>query len=571
MGGCGLRKFFKKREIETQSPVAVSKSYIPVLCALSILQCWFLLSLTSPLRSEPELRFHHAAVTAFSADLMTTLTSLLNRISSEHEQPGLHMATFVGVRGAAILAIIQPAISILRTLLTLLIKCRDTGFRDLSAVGALLRTHTLLSAVPVCSLYHEQADKALEELILTLLAFTQPNVDLSKNNMGKSAWSLMVGEVVRNVTSSPQTYLSGLTLLSSLLPLPAPSSPEAQAVSTGRKLWSAHLHPLSDNLTSMIGTLAGLSHPPVISALQQLCQQLASLAPPTARLVVSGVVNALGKLGEGDQQVEVGLMQFLAWCLVQPALKAVFCDLMLEERTGVVSCLQRCLLNSSTSPSLPAAQLHCVQAIKSLLDPSITLRDGGEDSEVVLADSLPDKESLAAFFELLVSHLGTDSTWACVEYTLETIKFALGNSYTLALLQTTQLSSTTRPCYASLLRRLAVELGPDQESVMSCLATTLRLITSLSTCLTATDLALVLMWSSPEDSPSEAAERRRTHPLAVLSNRLKEEGGEKEELAAVMVSFQIQTDKKKLTAVSMMMCSRSISPFLRACCQLWSP
>ena len=116
-----------------------------------------------------------------------------------------------------------------------------------------------------------------------------------------------------------------------------------------------------------------------------------------------------------------------------------------------------------------------------------------------------------------------------------------------------------------------MELGPDQESVMSCLATTLRLITSLSTCLTATDLALVLMWSSPEDSPSEAAERRRTHPLAVLSNRLKEEGGEKEELAAVMVSFQIQTDKKKLTAVSMMMCSRSISPFLRACCQLWSP
>ena len=154
-----------------------------------------------------------------------------------------------------------------------------------------------------------------------------------------------------------------------------------------------------------------------------------------------------------------------------------------------------------------------------------------------MADSLPDKESLAAFFELLVSHLGTDSTWACVESALETIKFALGNSYTLALLQITQLNLSTRPCYASLLRRLAVELGSDQNSVMSCLAATLRLITNLSACLSATDLALVLMWSSPEDSPSEAAERRRTHPLAVLSNRLKEEGGEKEELTAVMVSF----------------------------------
>ena len=545
--------------------MAVSKSYIPVLCALSIiLLCPSILTLTSPLRlKEPELRFHHAAVAMFSADLVATLTSLLNRISSEHEQPGLHMATFVGTRGAAILAIIQPAISLLRTLLTLLIKCRDTAFRDLSAVGALLRTHTLLSAVPVSSLYHEQAAKALEELVLTLLAFTQPNVDLSKNNMGKSAWSLMVGEVVRNVTSSPQTYLSGLTLLSSLLPLPVANSPETQAVSTGRKLWSAHLHPLSDSLTSMVGTLAGLSPPPVISALEHVCQQLASLAPPTARLVVSGVVKALGELSEGDQLVEVGLKRFLAWCLVQPALKAVFCDLMLEERTSVVSCLQRCLLNSSTSNSLPAAQMHCVQAIKSLLDPSITLREGGEESEEeVLADSLPDKESLAAFFEVLVSHLGTDSTWACVEASLETLKFSVGNSYTLALLQTTLLSLSARPCFASLLRRLAVELGADQEPVMSCLAATLRLITSLSTCQSATDLALVLMWSSPEDSPAEAAERRRTHPLAVLSNRLKEEeGGEKEELTSVMVSFIKLFSPNRICITYFL---------LRACCQLWS-
>ena len=474
----------------------------------------------------------------FSADLVATLTSLLNRISSEHEQPGLHMATFVGVRGAAILAIIQPAVSILRTLLTLLIKCRDTSFRDISAVGALLRTHTLLSSVPSSSLYHEQAAKALEELILTLLAFTQPNVDLSKNNMGKSSWSLMVGEVVRNVTSSPQTYLSGLTLLSSLLPLPISSSTEAQAVSIGRKLWSAHLHPLSENLTSMIGTLAGLSHPPVISVLEHVCQQLASLSPPTAKLVVSGVVKALGDLGEVDHQhVEIGLMRFLAWCLNKPALKAVFCDLMLEEKTPVIGCLQRCLLNSSTTPSLPAAQLHCVEAIRSLLDPSITLREVGEDDEEVLADSVPDKESLTAVFELLVSHLSTDSAWACVEATLANLKRAIGHSYTSALLQAVLLSLSTRPCFASLLRRLAVELGPDQESVMSCLATTLELVISLSTCLNASDLALVLMWSAPEDSPAEAAERRRTHPLAVLCNRLKEEGGEKEELTSITVSF----------------------------------
>ena len=71
---------------------------------------------------------------------------------------------------------------------------------------------------------------------------------------------------------------------------------------------------------------------------------------------------------------------------------------------------------------------------------------------------------------------------------------------------------------------------------MSCLSATLHLITGLSTSFSATDLALALTWSSPEDSQSEAAERRRTHPLAVLSNRLKEqEGGEKEELTSIQV------------------------------------
>ena len=489
------------------------------------------------------MKFHHATVTMFSADLLATLTNLLGRISSEHEQPGLHMATFVGTRGANILAIIKPAISILKTLLSLLVKCRDTAFRDISCVGALLRTHTLLSVVPESSLYHEQAVKSVEELILTLLAYTQPNVDLSKNNMGKSSWTLMVGEVVTHTTSSPQTYLSGLTLFSSLLPLPTASSPEVQAVSTGRKLWSAHLHPLNDKLISMIGTLAGLSHPPVISALEQLCRQLASLAPPTARLVVSGVVKALGDLGEDDhQQVEVGLMRFLAWCLKQPALKAVFCDLIKEERTKVINCLQRCLLSSSASPSLPAAQTHCVGAIRSLIDPSVTLREEGDDAEQVLADSLPDKESLVELFQLLVSHLGTDSTLPCIEATLATLKFSHENPHTLALQQSALLNSSTRPCLASLLRRLAVELSPDQEMVMSCLSATLHLITGLSTSLSATDLALALTWSSPEDSQPEAAERRRTHPLAVLSNRLKEqEGGEKEELTSILVSQQTWT------------------------------
>jgi hypothetical protein len=61
-----------------------------------------------------------------------------------------------------------------------LIGARDMEFRDLSAVGSILRAHSLLSVVPAASLYWPEARAALQDVLAILLAFTQPSLQPNK-------------------------------------------------------------------------------------------------------------------------------------------------------------------------------------------------------------------------------------------------------------------------------------------------------------------------------------------------------------------------------------------------------
>jgi hypothetical protein len=53
-------------------------------------------------------------------------------------------------------------------------------FRDLSSVPAILRAHSLLSVVPRASFYYKEARAAVEDVLATLLAFTQPSLHPNK-------------------------------------------------------------------------------------------------------------------------------------------------------------------------------------------------------------------------------------------------------------------------------------------------------------------------------------------------------------------------------------------------------
>lgn len=461
----------------------------------------------------------------FSADLVTSFTALLTKMSVEHEQPALHTATLVGARGQAILSTLLSVLQSLKAVLQLVIRSRDTAFRDLSCLPALLRTFTLLRAVPTTSLHSSQARRAEQELVESLLAFTQPMVDMAKHDVAKTLWSLMVGEVVKYATSCPLAYCPGLHLFSRLLPLPSPP-PSLPALSTARKLWSAHLHPLACSVQDMVGTMAGLGHPPLLVLLERVSNQLAALSPPSALTVLRGVLAALEGLGEKEDRVEAQLLRFLASCCQQPLLKAAALHLLREERSALLTPIQRAF----SSPALPAVQPSALAIVRTLCDPSTKPTPSSG-----LADCLPDSASLVALVDPVVGYLAADaSSLSSLNELLHLLQQFAGHPNTAAALHTALLAASSRPCLV-LLRRLAVELGSSRGEVLGCLALCLTLATSLEPCLGAGGLSLVLGWREQEEGEQEAAERRRTHPLAVLANRLTEEGEGTDQEARIQV------------------------------------
>ena len=103
-----------------------------------------------------EMKYKYASISMFSEDLLSSYRTILDKISAYHEQPHLHTAAFVGQNGALLVSVMHPIIATVRTMLEHLIQCRDTQFQDLSIVPSLLKTHTLLSVVPVASMYYHQ-------------------------------------------------------------------------------------------------------------------------------------------------------------------------------------------------------------------------------------------------------------------------------------------------------------------------------------------------------------------------------------------------------------------------------
>ena len=57
---------------------------------------------------------------------------------------------------------------------------------------------------------------------------------------------------------------------------------EVEMAINQRKMWSAHLHPLHDDIETVIKTLAGSSCQPLTYVLRRVCGQLADLAAPSA-------------------------------------------------------------------------------------------------------------------------------------------------------------------------------------------------------------------------------------------------------------------------------------------------
>lgn len=249
-----------------------------------------------------ELKYKFVILQLYSADGAALCVQILEKLTAFYSQPSLHTSTLSAQQGQQLVQIVLPTIEILRKMLTYVIDCRNTEFKDLTAIEPLLKTYTLVSYIPAQSIAGDDAQRIQKEITQILMAYTQPTSTdgVDTETVHKSLWSQVIGELCKYIMIGPYTILPGLTIFSQLLPVPLPvltkhslTLAQQNRLITERQLWSAYLHPQSIELSEMIQSLCISSYAPLIDSLSRVLGQLADLAPNMALLVTKAVADLL--------------------------------------------------------------------------------------------------------------------------------------------------------------------------------------------------------------------------------------------------------------------------------------
>ncbi|KAK5642557.1 hypothetical protein RI129_008724 [Pyrocoelia pectoralis] len=408
-----------------------------------------------------ELKYKHVILQLYSLDGLTMLTNILQKVCKFYEQPSIHLATFVSNQSINIINVIKPCIDLLKQMLTYVIQCRNTNYKDLTAVPVLLQSYNLLRTFPSNSPVYFMARKLCEKIIDTLLVYTQPvSEEINENDLlNKTLWTQMCVEVIKYVNLAPYTFISGLLIFSELLPLPLPlqtrellTSEEVSWAVNLRKLWAAHLHIYSSNIQELINRMCTSTHPPLLNLLRKVCIQLADLAANSAIMIAKGILDTVeaGLTTEGDVLMQpcsgnvARLLNFLACLVTHNSLKCAILNLIQngnsinktdDKYSFIIPSFGKILNYNSNVNSHVQAQECILSIIQSLCDTEITLlqSDGIEKneitSEVYLADSLPVKDTLLSFISMMVDHLMSDNTFVTYLPIIRTLLLLMEHDY----------------------------------------------------------------------------------------------------------------------------------------------
>ncbi|XP_068618260.1 protein virilizer [Battus philenor] len=373
-----------------------------------------------------ELKYKYNVLQLFSLDGVAHLVSILDRLATHFEQPSMHTSFFVSVKGLQLAQILLPCLRLLDEMLARVVRCRGPRFRDLTAAPILLKTYGLAKAYPAGSIGFRTASKAAEAAVKALLAYAQPIADDANDgdSIRRGPWTSLCSEVIQYTMTAPYTFVPGLLVFSELLPLPlpmqtktTPTERELEDASNERRLWSAHLHALTTDLTDMIQIICMSTYRPVVHMLRRVCVQIADLAPNTAATVARAAVGAVIrelKPGEPSTPSSARILGFLA-CLVSHA--PVKCAVLHTMNSGgpkaadVQTALCSVLALANPSSEQATAQEFAAHALAAFCDAEVTLTPTTAAVDVLLANSLPNKDALNAFL---------DATAACLESTTKT-------------------------------------------------------------------------------------------------------------------------------------------------------
>lgn len=208
-------------------------------------------------------------------------------------------------------------------------------------------------------------------------------------------------------------------MLAELLPLPLPMPlpaavhvPETQSqrLITERKLWSAHLHPLSAQIAKLIETIAPTTFPPLVDLMTKVCLQLADLAPNMTLLIsktLSDLLCAEWQSAAATPTAQLArLLNFFARLTSFAALK-ISSITILNGKLWELFQSVLCYTGAASLEVVQRAQLAIHNILRSFLDPSISFVSPKSTAlpELNLAAALPAKELIPRIIEATLTNL----------------------------------------------------------------------------------------------------------------------------------------------------------------------
>lgn len=364
-----------------------------------------------------ELKYKYIILKLYSADGVSLLISILEKLNSYFEQPDIHSATLINNQGILLTQILMPTIQVLRKMITYVIQCRNTDFKDLTSLDHLLKTYSLMHSISTKALCYKDAKKIQAEIIHTILTYTQPSpaAGMDTENIHKSLWTQMIGEILKFILNGPYCFIPGLMAFSELLPLPLPvpckeplTESEVNKILSQRQLWSAHLHPQSQLIAEMIQTICTSSYPQVLMILSRVCLQLSDLAPNMTLLVSKSIIELI--LNDPlEEEVTTSqysrLFNFLGGLVEHPSVKVSVLSILGGKLLDLITTLLKSTQSSDVHIQLQE-NIHLV--LQNLLDTEISMMSNNStncNKNVILASALPSKEILSAIINLIVDSI----------------------------------------------------------------------------------------------------------------------------------------------------------------------
>ncbi|XP_058444919.1 protein virilizer [Malaya genurostris] len=367
-----------------------------------------------------ELKYKYTILQFYSADGKSLLISILEKLYTYFDQPAIHASSLASMQGVLLTQILTPLIQILRKLMTYLIECRNTEFKDLTVIEPLLRTYALMQSVPISAAAINDAREIQKDIIRILLTFTQPTPTdgLDTNNIHKSLWTQMIGELIKFILYGPNYFIPGLLVFSELLPLPLPiqcrqelTPIEISKLVNERQLWSAHLHPQSPSITEMIQTICPSSYTPLLVIFSRVCLQLSDLAPNMTLLISKAITDLILQEpllpGGLASTAHARLFSFLGSLVCHASVKVSVLSILpgriMELMSGI-------LLNSGQTPAHQQTQENIYIVFQNLLDSEFAMMFGNIAPIMQLACSLPSKEIIESCCSTIVENLSSEDT-----------------------------------------------------------------------------------------------------------------------------------------------------------------